>query len=65
MSKLGTTLNRLTRPYISEKYGNEIEKIIAETQMMYKSYIEEFPYIGGNNNHLTRNLVQGAWGDTV
>lgn len=60
--KLRTTLNRLTRPYISEKYGNEIEKIIAETQMMYKSYIEEFPYIGGDSQSLNTESGSGSLG---
>lgn len=54
---------KLIRPMLADKFGAEnvpaiIDKSIAE----YEKLIPRFPYIGGKENGLTRNLVQASMG---
>lgn len=53
--------NKRIGKLISQKYGEKFAETVAgEIKQEYKSLYEEIPYIGGDKNFLTSDLVSGV-----
>jgi len=65
------------RPFLANRYGDEFANaVLRETRQQYEALIPEIPYIGGDENPMTRHLVRSttslvlykvmkAWGKTA
>lgn len=53
------------KPILLSMEVNNIEKVIADTRKKFIDYLEEFPFIGGDANTHTSNLVQAAWAAAI
>lgn len=49
------------KPVLQKYYGLTTETIIQEARLELEQLIPRIPYIGGNRNPLTWNLVSSAW----
>ncbi len=56
---------KLATPFAREKYGDDTEEILNDIRGVYETYLDEFAYIGGDSEPLTRNLLQAAWGGAL
>jgi hypothetical protein len=49
------------RPVVVERYDEEkADKILREARKWFENLIPQIPYIGGDENHLTKSLVESA-----
>jgi hypothetical protein len=49
------------RPFIASQYGDEFVNIILrEAREVHEALIPEIPYIGGDENHMTRHLIRST-----
>lgn len=65
------------KPFLVQKYGNEFtDAVLRETRQQYEAMIPTVPYIGGDENPMTRHLIRSttslmlykvmkAWGKTA
>jgi hypothetical protein len=54
---------KLMRPELVARYGaDKTERIRQDALAEYEELIPQFPYIGGQENRLTTNLVQAGYG---
>jgi len=62
LNDLDKVIKRM-RPDLNERYGETTAGILRQDALAeYEKLIPQFPYIGGKDNPLTKNLVQAAWG---
>jgi hypothetical protein len=49
------------RPFLAASYGDEFaEAVLKDAREQYKALIPEIPYIGGDENPMTRHLVRST-----
>jgi len=57
--KIKDYLKEVLRQYFDQ---SKIEHLLTSTQSEYVTLLPQLPYIGGEENVLTANLIMGAWG---
>lgn len=49
------------KPFLVQKYGNEFtDAVLRETRQQYEAMISTIPYIGGDENPMTRYLIRST-----
>jgi hypothetical protein len=49
------------RPFLISRYGDEFtDTVLNETRQQYETLVPEIPYIGGDENPMTRHLVRST-----
>ena len=52
---------RAWRPFLAVSYGNEFtDEVLKDTREQYQALIPEIPYIGGEENSMTRHLIRST-----